>query len=308
MEIRAPVLGYVLEKLRDIRHSRPRPVLPNQIPTLRRRVDSASARHLLRFGPMEAELKGKGVLVTGGAGGIGRAICRAFAAEGARVGVHYFTSEQGARELAGQVGGTALQANLTEEREADSLIPAAAEALGRLDVLVANAGAWAEHGQPLWDISIERWRDTIASCLDSVFLSCRAFLRHVASTGTGNIVLVGSTAGLIGEAGFSDYAAAKGALSSGLLLSLKNEIVRIAPQGRVNLVAPGWTDTASVDDDLSDPEVRKRILATIPLNKVATVEDVANAIVFLASDHLSGDITGQVLTVGGGIEGRIQHP
>ena len=88
-------------------------------------------------------------------------------------------------------------------------------------------------------MSLERWRPTTAVNLDGTFLSCRAFLRHVAQTGEGNIVMIGSTAGLIGEAGHADYAASKSALITGLAKSLKNEITRIAPNGRVNVVCPG---------------------------------------------------------------------
>ncbi|MDH3259494.1 MAG: SDR family NAD(P)-dependent oxidoreductase, partial [Acidimicrobiia bacterium] len=91
---------------------------------------------------MDTELAGKGVVVTGGAGGIGRAVVRAFAAEGARVAVHYRTSGQGAELLASEVGGVAIGADLRVETEADDLIPQALETLGRVDVVVANAGVW----------------------------------------------------------------------------------------------------------------------------------------------------------------------
>ncbi|MEA2460655.1 MAG: 3-oxoacyl-[acyl-carrier protein] reductase [Actinomycetota bacterium] len=192
---------------------------------------------------METDLANKGVLVTGGGGGIGSALVEAFAGEGAKVAVHYRSSKERAEGLAEKFGGVALQADLTVESEADSLIPRAVEALGRLDVVVANAGDWPEAVEPLWEMSYDRWRRTIAANLDSVFLTCRAFLRHVETTKAGNIVIISSTAGLFGEADHSDYAAAKGALASGFALSLKNEIVRIAPGGRVNVVCPGWTVT-----------------------------------------------------------------
>jgi len=118
---------------------------------------------------------------------------------------------------------------------------------------------------------------------------------------------VSSTAGLFGEAGHSDYAAAKGALASGFLRSLKNEIVRIAPMGRANVVAPGWTATDMTRDVLDDPEFPLRITRTMPLRKLGRAEDVANAIVVLASDTLSGHISGEVVTVAGGMEGRVLH-
>jgi 3-oxoacyl-[acyl-carrier protein] reductase len=256
---------------------------------------------------MDTELTGKGVLVTGAGGGIGSQVARAFAAEGAKVALHYRSSQERAERFADEVGGVALQADLTIEDEADALVPAAVDALGRLDVLVANAGAWPPPDEPVWELSLARWRATIAANLDSVFLSCRGFLRHVASTGTGNIVIVSSTAGLFGEAGHSDYAAAKGALASGFLRSLKNEITRIAPMGRVNVVCPGWTKTDMTRDVLDDPELPKRITRTMPLRKLGRAEDVANAIVMLASDKVSGHVSGEVITVAGGMEGRVLH-
>ncbi|MGI8708871.1 MAG: SDR family NAD(P)-dependent oxidoreductase [Actinomycetota bacterium] len=254
---------------------------------------------------MDLGLEGKGVLITGGAGGIGRATTRAFAAEGARCGIHYRTSKDAATRLAAEVSGATLAANLTVEAEADALVPDAMAALGRLDVLVANAGVWPSQDEPVWELSYDRWRATIAADLDSVFLSCRSFLRHVASTGKGNIVIVGSTAGLFGEAGHADYAAAKSALMNGFLMSLKNEIVRIAPHGRVNGVAPGWTATEMARDALEDPALVARVTRTMPLKKIGRAEDVAHAIVTLASDAASGHVTGQVITVAGGMEGRV---
>lgn len=256
---------------------------------------------------METGLSGKGVLVTGGGGGIGGAVVRAFADEGSKLAVHYRTSETRARRLAEEVGGITVQADLTVEEDADGLIPAAVEGLGRLDVLIANAGAWPTADESVWLMSLERWRSTIAANLDSVFLSCRAFLRHVERTGEGNIVIVSSTAGLFGEAGHADYAAAKGALASGFLKSLKNEMVRIAPRGRVNVVCPGWTRTDMTRDALEDPELPKQITRTMALRKLGVAEDVARTIVSLASDLVSGHVTGEVVTVAGGMEGRVLH-
>lgn len=253
---------------------------------------------------METGLRDKGVMVTGGAGGIGSALCRAFSAEGARVCVHYRTSEQRALSLASEIDGIALAADLTIEEQVDALFEQAHRELGGLDVLVANAGKWPEEDVPLWKMSLERWRATISVDLESVFLSCRAFLRHVEKTGTGNIVLISSTAGVFGEAGHADYAAAKGALATGFLKSLKNEIVRIAPAGRVNTICPGWTMTDMARDALDDPEALPRITRTMALNKVATADDIARIAVSLASDEISGHVTGEVVTVAGGMEGR----
>jgi 3-oxoacyl-[acyl-carrier protein] reductase len=254
---------------------------------------------------VDTGLEGKGVLVTGGAGGIGSAIVRAFAAEGARVCIAYNTSRERAESLAQQLGGIALQADLTNEMATERLFERAVGELGELGVLVANAGIWAPEEVPLWEMSLERWRSTISANLDATFLCCRAFLRHVRSTGAGNIVIVGSTAGSFGEAGHSDYAAAKGAFGSGMLKSLKNEITRIAPSGRVNCVAPGWTITEMARSAFEDPAAEQRITSTMALAKLARSDDVARAVVFLSSDLLAGHITGEVVTVAGGMEGRV---
>ncbi len=256
---------------------------------------------------MDTGLAGKGVLVTGAAGGIGGEVARAFAAEGARVVVHFRSSAQRAEAIATETGGIALRADLTVEDEGATLFSDAVTAVGRLDVLVANAGAWPQDDEPVWEMSLDRWRTTLAINLDSVFLCTRAFLRHVIDTGTGNIVMVSSTAGLIGEAGHSDYAAAKAALALGFLKSLKNEIVRIAPLGRVNVVCPGWTATDMTRDVLQDSSFTERITRTMALRKLGRADDVARTIVMLASDRVSGHVTGEVVTVAGGMEGRVVH-
>jgi 3-oxoacyl-[acyl-carrier protein] reductase len=256
---------------------------------------------------VDLDLAGKGILVTGGSGGIGSATARAFAAEGARVVIQYNTGKERAENLTRECGGIALQADLTRERDADALCDGAVDALGRVDVLVACAGRWPARDEPVWDMSYERWRATMAVDLDSVFLSCRAFLRHLATTGTGNIVMIGSTAGSFGESGHADYAAAKSAVAGGLLNSLKNEIVRVAPRGRVNVVSPGWTRTDMTRNALMDPSLEDRITRTMALRKLGRAEDVARAVVMLASDVVSGHVTGQVLTVAGGMEGRVLH-
>ncbi|MDP9226499.1 MAG: SDR family oxidoreductase [Actinomycetota bacterium] len=254
---------------------------------------------------METGLRGKGVLVTGGAGGIGSAIVRAFAAEGAVVGIHYRTNGDRARALADETHGRPLCADLTNEAQTDALIPNAVNILGRLDILIANAGRWPSREETVWEMSLDRWRDTLAVNLDSVFLSCRAFMRHLATTGVGNIVIISSTAGMIGEAGHADYAAAKSALAGGLLKSLKNEIVRIAPFGRVNAVCPGWTETEMARDSLQQPGLIERVSRTMPLKKIGRPQDVASVVVALASDEVSGHVTGEVVTVAGGMEGRV---
>jgi 3-oxoacyl-[acyl-carrier protein] reductase len=252
---------------------------------------------------VDTGLAGKGVLVTGGSGGIGAACVRLFAAEGARVVVHY---HQG-RDRAEAVGGAAvLGADLTDEAQVDALFAGARDALGAIDVCAAVAGVWPSEDVPVWELPLARWEETLRANLTATFLTARAFLREVERTGHGSLVMVSSTAGLFGEAGHADYAAAKSAIAHGLLLSLKNELVRIAPNGRVNVVAPGWTESPMTRGHV-DPESIRRVSRTMALRKVAQPEDVAAQVVALASDVLSGHVTGQVVTVAGGMEGRTIH-
>ncbi len=255
---------------------------------------------------MELGLEGTAALVTGAAGGIGSATARALAAEGVTVGVHYHSSEERAKRLAAEIGGVALQADLTDEAAADALVPRAVEALGRLDACVANAGTWDPEDVPVAQMPLARWRKTLDENLTATFLTARGYLRHVEQAEQGSLVLVGSTAGIFGEAGHADYSASKAGMTHGLLLSLKNEVVGRAPTARVNLVAPGWTVTPMTEKDLTD-ELVDRVTKTMPLRKVAIAEDVARAIVFLCSPLAAGHLTGQVITVAGGMEGRLLH-
>ena len=247
------------------------------------------------------------MLVTGASGGIGSACARAFTAEGTKVLVHYHRGEERARELADELGAPVAQADLTSEAAVNRLFEDARTALGRIDVCAAVAGMWPSEDVPVWEISLERWEATLRANLTATFLVSRAFLREVERNGHGSLVLVGSTAGVFGEAGHADYAAAKSAITGGLLLSLKNEIARIAPLGRVNAVAPGWTETP-MTRGLVDPEQVRTVSRTMALRKVARPEDVAAQVVVLASDTLSGHVTGQLVVVAGGMEGRTVHP
>jgi 3-oxoacyl-[acyl-carrier protein] reductase len=259
---------------------------------------------------MDSGLRDAAVLITGASGGIGVATARAFVGEGARPLLHYHRQAAAAERLAAELGGYPLQADMAQPDSVDRLFAGALAVVPRLDVLVVNAGIWEEEPVALHRMSVEQWRRTLDVNLTGAFLCCRAFLRHLDEVPreVAAIVLVASTAGLFGEEGHADYAATKSALAFGLTLSLKNEIVRLAPRGRVNCVCPGWVATPMAQTAMVRPGALERVTSTMALRKIASPEDVARAIVFLSSERLSGHVTGSRLTVAGGMEGRLLHP
>ena len=253
---------------------------------------------------MDTGLNNSVVLVTGGAGGIGEAICHAFASEGCKVIIHYHESSENAKKIASEIDGFAIKADLRDSQQAVSLVNKVVKKYGKLDICIANAGYYPPEPLPLWEITSERWNETVTSNLNVAVNTARCFLQEASRNGSGSLVFIGSTAGIYGESGHSDYAAAKGAITSGLLMSLKNDVSKIG-NVRVNAVAPGWTITPKKIKKGIDEKLIEKATATMSLKKLATPEDIANTVVSISSNLISGHITGQVIEVAGGMEGRL---
>jgi 3-oxoacyl-[acyl-carrier protein] reductase len=244
------------------------------------------------------DLSGRAALVTGGSRGIGAATCRLLAEAGADVAVHFGSAREAAESVAAAVEaagrrGVVEQADLRVAAEVDRLAGRAHAQLGRLDILVHNAGVWTH--APLETLAPEIWQDTMCINLDAVYRLTRAALPLLRQSEHASIVNVTSTAAQRGEAEHAHYAASKGAVISWT----KSLAVELAPAIRVNAVAPGWVETDMVRPALHRPGHRQAIEREIPLGRVAAPADVAGAILFLASD-LAAHITGEVLNVNGG--------
>ena len=257
---------------------------------------------------MDLELNNKHVIITGASGGIGTEIVRLFLAEGAKVTAHFNTTNSTLQEFVTSFPDNfyMISADLRHEEEVHKLFSQATKKFGKIDSLIANAGVWPKQHVPIHKMSFERWQNTLAVDLTSIFLSTKYFITNLESNpgDFGSIVLIGSTAGLVGEAGHADYASAKAAMV-GFMRSIKNEIVQVAKKGRINLINPGWTVTPMAKDALKDTQAVKRILQTIPMRKIASPKDIANTIVYLCSESAAGHITGQTITIAGGLEGRV---
>jgi 3-oxoacyl-[acyl-carrier protein] reductase len=260
---------------------------------------------------MDFELEGKVALITGASSGIGAATARVFAAEGVDVVVHYYKSEAQAKKLAKELGKNTLciKANLSSETQILKMFKEIEEKKGRIDILVCNAAIWPEAYVEVEKMTLERWKQTMVVDLDSVFLCCRSFIQQLRKFAgdSASIVIVSSTSAVFGEAGHADYSAAKAAITYGLTRTLKNEIINVVRLGRVNAVCPGWTVSPMSEKYLDDEDGIKHVLKTVPLKKIAEAEDIANMIAVLASDKLSGHISGEIITIAGGMEGRALH-
>jgi 3-oxoacyl-[acyl-carrier protein] reductase len=214
-------------------------------------------------------------------------------------------------EELGAAQSLVVAADLCKEAEVRRLFAQALKRFGRVDTLVANAAAWETRDVGLHQMSLRQWRRTLDGVLTTTFLTVREFLRLVAKQKRGNVILIGSTAAVFGEAGHADYSAGKAAIAFGLTRSLKNEMVRLAPHtrdycgGRVNCICPGWTVVPRLAAKLRESTSVRKVTATMALPQLARPQDMANAAVFLASDTLARHITGQTLVIAGGMEGRL---
>lgn len=242
-------------------------------------------------------LKNKIILVTGASGGIGKEIAKQFKAAGATVAMQYNTHKI----------KDGFHANLTNENEVKKLYQELQNKYGGVDILIANAGIYETKPCPIHSMSLSQWNQTINNNMTSVFLSTKYFFKNIKvnQLKDPSMVIIGSSAGVFGEANHSDYAASKSGITGGFLYSLKNEIVNLAPLGRVNAVAPGWTITPMSEKILKDKKSLSKTLQTIALRKLATPKDVSKAVLFLADTESSGHISGEIIKVFGGMEGRV---
>jgi len=244
------------------------------------------------------DLTGKSALVTGGARGIGRAACLMLARAGASVAVNYRVESPSANLLVEEIeaaGGEAfaLSADVAKRADAEMLVDETVARFGGIDILVNNAGIW--RSSPIEEMSDAEWEEMIAVNQTGTFNCIRAAVPPMKEARSGRIINISSTAGQRGEAFSSHYAATKGAVIS----LTKSIAVELAPFGiLVNCVAPGWVVTDMTRDDLLGAR-RESILQTIPLARAGTADEIAGAVLFLASE-LSTFVTGEVLNVNGG--------
>ena len=235
----------------------------------------------------------KTALVTGASRGIGAAVARALAAQGCRVAVNYNHSKEEAEALAAEIGGIAVQADVSDPRQVQEMVDKTLEIFCQLDILVCNAGvAWQGLFQQMDD---NAWRRLMGVDLDGVFYSCRAVLPHMIHRKFGRIVNISSMWGQVGGACEAAYSAAKAGVI-GLTKALAKEM---GPSGiTVNCVAPGVIVT-----DMTKPlgaQALEELAEETPVGRLGTPEDVAGCVSFLCS-QAGSYLTGQVLAPNGGI-------
>lgn len=241
---------------------------------------------------------GKTAIVTGASRGVGRAVALRLAEGGANVVVNYLNNHAEADETvslceAKGVEAIAVSADVSEFAGAQEIAKQTIEKFGRIDLLVCNAGIW--DGAPIEDMSEDLWNKVINTNLKSAWAMTKACVPAMKKRDSAAIVLVSSTAGQRGEAGYSNYAASKG----GQISFTKALASELCPKIRVNAVAPGWIETAMVRPVFEDKAYEQSVINSIPLKRIATTDDVALSICFLLSDW-SRHITGEILNINGG--------
>ncbi len=246
---------------------------------------------------------GKTILISGASLGIGAAMARGFAAAGGRVAVGYNRSEREAHEVVEGItraGGTAVavQGDVTDSATLERIIAETVTALGPIDVLINNAGAMSTRAL-IHEATDEMYDQIMALNVRSMFQACRAVIPSMLERGTGNIINLSSIAARTGGGGGSVvYASAKGAVAT----FTRGLAAELAPSGiRVNAVSPGLIATPFHEGGTTPPEMFARMEATIPMGRAGTAEECVGAALFLASDELSGYVTGQMVEVNGGL-------
>ena len=249
--------------------------------------------------PLPKQLfSGMTAIVTGGSRGVGRATAVRLAEGGANVVINYLQNHADADKTVALcrekgVKAIAVQGDVSEFLPAKNVADKALEAFGRIDLLVLNAGIW--EGAPIEEMSEETWNRVLNTNLKAAWAMTKACVPALKRQPKGAIVLVSSTAGQRGEANYSNYAASKG----GQISFTKALASELCPKIRVNCVAPGWIETAMVRPAFDDAAYKESVLKSIPLNRIATTDDVALSICFLLSEW-SRHITGEVVNINGG--------
>ena len=246
-------------------------------------------------------LAGKAALITGGSRGIGAAAVKLFAQAGADVVFNYHRNKEAAAQVEQEARkhGTrveALKADCGKMADNKMLVDQCVARLGRLDVLVANAGVWNAEDLPIDTMTEKQWDEMIRVNLKSVYSIIHFAVPQMIKQKSGRIIPISSTAGQRGESLHTHYGATKGAIIS-LTKGLSTELARY--NILVNCVAPGWVATDMSNPIIKTKEGKKMIAAAIPLGRAATAEEIAGPILFLASD-LANFMTGEIINVNGG--------
>jgi len=243
-------------------------------------------------------LKNNTALVTGGSRGIGRACVQFLSKAGADVAFTYNTNEKLANKLCYEYTGEnivrSFKVNTNNEDYICNVINTVENDFGKIDILVNNAGIWKK--SDIENLSLDKWNNTININLTGTFLFTKYVVPIMKKNNFGRIINISSTAGQRGEAFYSHYAASKG----GIIAFTKSLAVELGKYNiTVNSVAPGWVKTDMTGDVFENKHEEVKIIKEIPLRKIAVPEDVAGAVIFLASD-LASHITGSIINVNGG--------